>query len=970
VSYFNWVCLHIDSSMCCHDAACSWQSGFIVLLLTGLQLRFASAHRPVSDRDDKDQSIMSPDTHWSRPQVDLLELHRRDNTSLGNSVGDRLEENRQLAWAAGKHKFVAPSVEIASPMVQGSRLATSSSSSWDEGAVSGRNEQGLSATLNQGAELKEPKHGKTLLQAVACSESGWTKGLQVVADWAKQNPSRLGDLGVDEDGDSGSALSCAIKAKSAEAVRLLIFDLKASVLRRSQGLTPLEVAAEHPSTEVVKALLIGTDLEGGLARLRVQLDNVTSDLPTVMERVWSWNNMTKLSIKWTSHVKQLQSLEPAARDKLGNLPTNWILHYENQVMYRFMNNNSDPATTNLLRAQGFASFVRDMSSSVIALFMCVGFFGLYAYVIFQFRVYGGLEAPISLSHLVLGAFDPARVADPDFDPARQAATLPYKNVLPIMSNQSSLFVIPGALLHAVVGTYSSWCLQSVRIPLERDPFDEDYLEEDDDDKRKMVRDACRRNALRIRFLEVSLRFAVFLAVLWWFAQKSARSSEVCMLALVVSLFAMVAAATATSTVPAPVPELYNDCEENNADAASLTCALFSVQHGPRWTRTVSATRHSAHPARPGPGRGLENRRGHPRRRGKRPPATRLMSEKEDDAGSGGERLDVQGEVAGNAAELEPSMLPPSEAMLTAEIPERMQRQLVKGAYLHIKMDAFLPWALFNFVAVAFLMLWLTHARVMLLGTWEAFYKRVASSDIDPAEQSLKLFEIYGAPRSLQRWGAVALELLLLLTTGERLYALAGMLLAAALTLQQRQRVMEFVSEWRGGASEESGLQDLLRCIDFVLELSSFRWQVLRLPTLILYIATVMGFVGTMAIIYIQGSLHTGAKEMLENVSALVPMSISLALTTPLFLVLLSAVRANSEVARQHKWLGEQVESVHSSSASAGKDAEKQECLRLKANDILKDGLLTWPGGVSLGYKEPTLLAGVMIACAVTACCVK
>eukprot|EP00971_Amphidinium_carterae_P129458 2564115-Amphidinium_carterae.1 len=28
------------------------------------------------------------------------------------------------------------------------------------------------------------------------------------------------------------------------------------------------------------------------------------------------------------------------------------------------------------------------------------------------------EAPISLSHQILGAFDPARVVDPDFDPAR------------------------------------------------------------------------------------------------------------------------------------------------------------------------------------------------------------------------------------------------------------------------------------------------------------------------------------------------------------------------------------------------------------------------------------------------------------------------------------------------------------------------------------------------------------------------
>lgn len=825
-------------------------------------------------------------------------------------------------------------------------------------------------TTNTGA-ASNISASTTLLAFVA--RSGWLPGVEELVEWDKSRMDAGGHLQIDEPGGklgpySSSPLSLSIEAGHVDVAAYLLQHGASVAVRNFFGKTPLEIAAFSGSWELTSVLLeSGTMLSGGLLTLRLHLLEEAESLPKLEGR---WAQMRQRKDAELEHMRNV--VPPAFRpspDELaavGDLPSAWILLYKSKVMCAFANGvfvRNKPArrTEILLVNHNFDSFARDYSMSCVILSCILGIFGLMTYIAFRIRVYGWCETPVSLADFIPGAFDPLRLADPDFDPSRHKTRLPYLTAKEYLGPQvSSCLVVVSAFAQAWLGIFSSWLLQFVRIPPEKDPYDEDYLSDDDDDCRSRVRDLCILRAQRVRCLEVSARILGFAVLMMWLVLRAGRWGEAVVLALLYFFYAWVASSVAGSAVPAPpiepekTPDDSDSRREEALDSARVVHALFSVQHGPRWTRTICSTRSTATPSNNTKSKLLRRRH----RRQQQLQHSHPSGFETDRSGSEAGNREGAAGLGGTDA---PNVLEADETAFS----DWFQRTFLQSGLLHIQHGSVLAFSLVSICLVGIALLWLAHVRRLDSGDWTNRYTMVSP---------VQLVEAYGLPGSLTRCLAITLELLLLWFAGERIYGIVSLLQVVANTLQQRKEAIRFARKhqptiYRKNPDEALSVkgatiavEECVRCFDFAHEISAVRWAVLREPTLIVYLCTLIFIL--VALLHLAAPL--AGMAWVRSWSALdpmVPLCFALCLTLPLVSLLLNAAAANREVTQQREHIRQATDAAVTIAASLGKEADDVEYvqLRVKSCEALQHSFLRWPGGRQLGMAEPVLFLCLLAA---------
>jgi len=683
------------------------------------------------------------------------------------------------------------------------------------------------------------------------------------------------------------------------------------------------------------------------------------------------------------------ALQPTTieRAAVGDFPADWVILYKNRVMHALASASSRSLQVeHLLAANTFDSFARDFSLTIVMLTIVLGAFALFMYIVFRLRLYGGLEVPVSLSHMVPGAFNPIRLADPDFDPSRMKQRLPYRTSAASLSpHPPSLAATATSFMKALLGVFCSWSFQCVRIPPEKEAFDEDYLSDDDEKSRVKVCEQCAARARSVHSMEVVIRNVVFFCLLWWLCWKARRWNEASILLFLYLQYSLVASCVSMSMVPAPaVPEKAgNDNAASDPDGAQLVYALFDVQYGPRWRRSICTTRSTATLSK-STTRAARRRQRRPRREQDRErqdgapeevssgaePLTSSLSLNRGTASDGvhdtqaspiaAESTQREGEVVSTT-----SMGGPL-SRLEPDVPysQQWQRAFLQSGTMHIQHGAYLEGSVANVLVIALSLLWLTHLRTLAQGSFLFFYMGTTP---------VHLFEVYGVPGTIQRCTALVLEMFMLGLAGERLLSITSLLLVSALSLQQRHRALLFASDHqppavqrkRTGPEEATMVKEAIHridecvtCSEFATELSTLRWAVLRTPLMLVLASTLMLLglaISSFSMMYAE-SIKSNLVRCGFMVDPMVPLSLGLCLTWPLLLALIAAALANNEVLSQRRQVESSVnDAIWAMPSGDEADDVQYVRLRLKAKEALQDSMLCWPGGRELGFCEPSLL---------------
>uniref|UniRef100_A0A7S4VTU9 Uncharacterized protein n=1 Tax=Alexandrium monilatum TaxID=311494 RepID=A0A7S4VTU9_9DINO len=833
---------------------------------------------------------------------------------------------------------------------------------------------GGAAADGQGPRAVPPRDvGDATLLALA-ARSGWLPGVEELIEWDEKRRDYGRRLDLDEGGKTGpyaaSPLLLAIQAGHVGVAGYLVQHGASVAVRDLKGQTPLEIAAHSGSQELTAVLLQPESmLSHGLISLQLRLRKDAETLPR-LEGGWP----ESASLPRVQLARMHDLVPPAFRPTpeelhiVGNSPMSWVILYRIKVMCAFADGvltrgRPSHGTEVMLVEHGFESFARGFSLSCVILAGMLGFFGLLTYIAFRIRLYGWCETPVSLVDFIPGAFDPARLAAPDFDPSRQKARLPYLTAKEYLGPQaSSCWLFLGTFMQALMGVFSSWLLQFVRIPPERDPYDEDYMSDDDEESRAKVREACMVRAYRVRRVEVTARVIGFVAIMLWLLLGAQRWGEAAMLSLLYFYHAWVASSVAGSIVPAPpvepekTPDDPNSEREEAPDAARVVHALFSVQHGPRWTRAVCSTRSTAAPTNSAKTRLLRRRQ----RRHQQAHSSNLDADRPgSEAGPSKE--------GGTSASAGATMPAVSEVDETA-FSDWFQRTLLQSGSLHISHGALLGNSLVSICLVAFLIVWLAHGRRLLFGDWFHHYAWISPTI---------LLQVYGAPGTPMRCMATVLELLLLWFIGERVYGIVSLLHVALLTLEQRKAALLFARRHQPMICKKDpdepvsvrgvmiALEECIRCFDHALELSAVRWVVLREPTLLVYVCSLKFLVASLLLMALPFAGASGS-SFLGNFSTLdpmVPLCLSLCLAWPLLGLLFAGATANREVAQQREHIRTVTDAAMTLAAAHSKEADDVEFvqLRVRSREALQHCFLRWPGGRLMGLAEPVLLLCLMAA---------
>lgn len=265
----------------------------------------------------------------------------------------------------------------------------------------------------------------------------------------------------------------------------------------------------------------------------------------------------------------------------------------------------------------------------------------------------------------------------------------------------------------------------------------------------------------------------------------------------------------------------------------------------------------------------------------------------------------------------------------------------------------------NLIIIAVSLLWLTNLRFLSRSSFDSIYGSMSPSE---------LFDVYGAPGSMQRWLAILIELLVICLAGERIYGLTSLLNAAGLTLQQRHKALIFASEHQPPAlskklGDESSLlasatqrlDECIRCSEFAIDLSTRRWVVLRVPVCLIYLATIKCLVLAtvyMALVRIKW-LGFDPAELGFNLDPLVLVCVSVCLAWPLTMMLMAGALANNEMANQRARLQTDANAVLNPHNEA--NDKLYVALKVKQEEALCNAMICWPGGKPLGFCEPALL---------------
>jgi ankyrin repeat protein len=805
---------------------------------------------------------------------------------------------------------------------------------------------------------------------------GWLPGVEALVEWDRgRNDSaprlRINYAGYSQQSTrfSESPLTVAAERSHAGVVRYLLQQGADVMLPDEDGQTPLELAAAAGDADVVEALLVKeSPLAHGLLKLHMDVNKEALSLPH-WDRRWPFgSSSTKDEI-----TKRLQdkvtkfgiSVSAAEREVVGDRPQNWMMVYKNRIMHALAtssNLGSDNALQAeiLLAAHNYDIFARTFTDSIILLFLILGFFMVFIYVIFRLRIFGGLEAPISLAHMVPGSFDPIRLADADFDPSRQNQNFQYRTVKDVVEQTTpSLNAAACAFTKAAFGIFSSWFFLAVRIPPVKDQFDEDFLSDDDDNSRARVCEQCAERARNVRNSEVFLRTLTLCIMIWWLCWKSERWAEASIIFFVYLQFSLIAACTASASTPVFSEKGYS---EERPDSARLTYAIFGVQLGPRWARTVSTTRSTA-----APNKSRIARRARSKRSARKGDVSDGAEASEDTAGANDavealSKVDMSGEACDTGGE-------------RREFFECWKRTFLQSGLIHIEHRGFLEMSTTSMLLIAATLLWLSHIRVLASGCFHGFYAKATPTE---------LFEIYGATGSFQRGAALFIEVSFLFLVGERLHSITTLVQAAALTLQQRHRALIFASDHppsRAGLLKKNALdqativreatrhiEEFVQCGEFATDLSTLRWAVLRTPVLLVFTVDLMLMalaISSMLLTCLElysdivfPRFHDFVTQLFTNlcIDPMVPLGITICLTWPLMLVLVAGALSNGEVFELRARLRSDVAAVISETPAGEQvDDVQYVTLRLKAEEAMHSNLICWPGGQALSLCEPSIL---------------
>lgn len=817
--------------------------------------------------------------------------------------------------------------------------------------------------------------GKTLLGRAA--KAGWLPGVMALVQWDKGRSDSAPRLSIETGGvdlkmgTPLSPLTLAGENSHADVVRYLLEQRASPMVPDQHGKTPLEFAAGAGDVDVMDALLVhGSPLAYGMAALRMELNTEAVKLPHLSRR-WPFGasedttffDMQKKVAAFGIHITPLEKLE------IGDRPADWIEFYKNRVM-RAHSTASKVESENVAQAEKllsyhmYDSFARGFSLTIVVLCVMLGIFGMFVYVIFRIRLFGGLEVPVCLSHMVPGTFDPIRLADDDFDPSRQTVSFPYKTSAASLADAlPSLSVAGVAYLKAILGVFSSWLFLSVRIPPVKEPFDEDFLSDDDDNSRAKVCDQCADRARFAHKFEILVRTVVLGTLLWWLCWKAERWGEASILIFIYLIFSLLAASAATGASLAVAEDASSSSIKVNAgDSARLVYALFGVQHGPRWMRAVCTTRSTAAPNKARMARRQRSKRGSAK---KKQPDEMSDGGEEKSESEQQEKLELKAALSGGEVSFFDSW----------------KRSFTQSGKMHIEHRAYLGMSVCSITIISLTLLWLTHLRTLALGSFGNFYASVAP---------MELFKAYGAPNSGVRGAAVLLELALLFFTGERLYSITCILHSAALSLQQRYHALIFANDHsppplvQKGESQETAsifadadrrVDEYVRCGKFSMELSSLRWEILRMPvflafTIDLMLLALATFSMTLKCIeHFSDQAYPRLQSFLTQIfhlwviDPMVPLGIGICLTWPLLAVLSAAALSNGMVTELRQRLLRDAACLTELSSGIENTDVQYVALKLKAQEALPDSMICWPGGREVSFCEVSfLLILTVLAC--------
>lgn len=791
--------------------------------------------------------------------------------------------------------------------------------------------------------------------------------------------------------------------------------------------TPLEVAVQRGWSDSVEALFQAPELANGMAALRLRLQVLARHLPhwpkdKVSEE--KHGHLEKRKVATPANPDGLDvlrrvvppELRPKDQEIIGDMPYNWLTFYQIKVMClnaQNKNSTSQRAMEVILASQGFDSFARNFSLNVILLSLIFFSFGLMVYVSFRLRAFGWLEVPVSLAELVPGAFPPERLADAEFDPSRQKKQqLPYRRVPANFSrSQPGFSGIVSNGFQAIFGIYTSWLLLCIRIPPEKDAFDEEYMTDDDEECRLKVRDVCAMRAKNVGSIEVIVR-ALSLCGLHYYLICAGRYSDLFFLDFLYITYAWLVC-TVASSVPETVEVDAEVTEFPSDDPATTVTAVFGVQHGPRWLRAQCTTRSTAAPnkakrrlrRRRDQGSGNEGRKvGREGRTEKDQDDTKedtkdVKDDKDDkdDKGEETEEKEKEERDQEKREEVEDTLPKAAEAEKMADGPifqgpekdeprdhveihsstyssfsDRFQRLLLNAGILHINHSSLLELTVVSMCSCFLAVVFLLHLRWTATGSLtNRFYHT----------EAMNLIQTYGLPESFDRALALAAEMLVMWFSFERLYDMSTLLHAATLTFKQRNAALRFLREhqppWTFAGRDAVTLQqakdyceEVVRCSDFALELSDARWRMLQKPVeflvslvevlllaafLLILVPMLLPFLPNFQIpVRWHGSTSAnfGCWAFLDPV---VPLTLALVLVSPTVHMLLQAHFANSEIQRQQSILRSRAEFALCRSPLKQEEDVEYVQLRNSSRKAFAKALLKWNHGRVLGVVEPIIV---------------
>eukprot|EP00933_Yihiella_yeosuensis_P040527 TRINITY_DN3485_c0_g10_i1.p1 TRINITY_DN3485_c0_g10~~TRINITY_DN3485_c0_g10_i1.p1 ORF type:complete len:1093 (-),score=141.56 TRINITY_DN3485_c0_g10_i1:124-3402(-) len=840
----------------------------------------------------------------------------------------------------------------------------------------------VSKTEANGGNDKTAVTLENLTMVALAVEARWFEGLEILLEWDASRRDASERIDLDVSGEATSTpLLLALKAGEFKSVGLLVERNASLFLADSSGRTPLEAAVEMGSHNMTRQLLTvnNSALAHCLLVMQTKLAKESQNLPKLTEW-WPLASGDKSDGMEKMRNSMPLSLQPQGDDLsiVGEVPKDWVLLYANRVMYAYYQHQGPHHSTSrsnhslgsLLSEHGFDNFALNYTITTVLICALFGLIFVLVHTAFRIRVFGSAKAPMSLAECIPGAFDPSRLTDPDFDPSRQKTKLPYKSVQEFVSHAATCSVDrPGFATKALLGVYSSWLFQAVRIPPEKDTFDEEYLSDDDEESRLKVRDSCASRAKRVKTAEVVVRSLLLTLLLWWLIRITGRREDAFVLVIVYLFQAYVASSVAAATHPVEPSSSKDSYSAEDVDSARVVTDLFGIQVGPRWTRAICTTRSTAAPSKGRLARRSRLRRPRqsasqaasgPDSSGTEPTAASAPSEVDESLGSSSANNGDTGATAATSTGT-------STVQAPSEIPfsEKFQTMFLNSDTLHVSHGNFLCLNVGSFVTCFLAVIWLQHCRRLFTGDWSIFYETITPPD---------LFLVYGGPGTSDRWLAISGEFLLLWLCVERLQEVCSLLHVATLTQMQRKAALSFLSENQPRPlnlkhREENGAKDttlrieeVVRCTEFALELSDARWALLRGPVMAAYVWTILLFLASIILLLLPLVKISVVESRLDPIAAsldgaaFVLLVVGQCVMWPLAVALFEANSANAQVRLQQAQIRNEAEIALTVSPIGREDHDVQYVeLRSKANEALEGQTLTWHSGRELSCFEPLLV---------------